>query len=281
MRFDDVPVVSSVDWAAKVGEAAKMVDVVVVFYAAAYLGSDMFEFAFGTVVNELLPRLGRPYTVYRFSLDAEPGFVPEMVTSLGLPTDNAVTVAGFAWSGPGRRIFILGDRAFESPAIFQRYLRRGLAGEPADASRAGEGRRQLIASLESEPRRRAVKPWGGRALAVVAWCLFGSAALGAAVLGVAPRWTNSLLHPTSVPVEGANIPGQGAAMNNAAALGNTRTGVTALPVNPDEAAGASYADPAPAPVKPTKPVKHPRRKQTPWLSLNPTYWGLPSGDRSR
>src|SRR5579859_1910660 len=102
IALDDVPLVSSVDWVTKVGEAAKMVDVVVVLYTAAYLGTEMFEFAFRTVVNEVLPHLGRPYTIYRFSLDDEPEFVPEMATSLGLPADNPVTVAGFAWSGPGQ-----------------------------------------------------------------------------------------------------------------------------------------------------------------------------------
>ena len=280
MGLDDVPLVSSVDWAVKVGEAAKMVDVVVVFYASAYLGSDMFEFAFRTVVNELLPRLGRPYTVYRFSLDAEPGFVPEMVTALGLAMDNAVTVAGFAWSGPGRRPFILGDRAFESPAVFQRFLRRSLTSEPAQLSRAGEVRRQSIAAIE-RPRSGAVRPWGGRMLAVLAWCLFGTAALGAAVLAFAPRWTNSLLHSTSVPGQSAGIPGPGAAADNPSALGNAQTGAAAPLVSPDEAASAPEAEPAPAQVKPAKPVKHAKRKHTPWLTLNPTYWGIPSDGRSR
>src|SRR5262249_10083327 len=62
IRFDDLSVVTSADWALKVDEAAKIVDVVVVFYSAAYLGSDMFEFAFKTVVNQALPQRGRPYT---------------------------------------------------------------------------------------------------------------------------------------------------------------------------------------------------------------------------
>src|SRR5271169_5687003 len=127
---DDLPAVSSADWVAKVGEAAKMVDVVVVFYTAAYLGSEKFAFAFRTVVNEVLPQLGRPYTAYRFSLDDEPHFVTEMSESLGLPQDNPVTVAGFAWSGPGRRLFLLGDHALESPSMFQRSLRRSLMGQP-------------------------------------------------------------------------------------------------------------------------------------------------------
>src|SRR5690349_5223041 len=88
--LEDVPSVGSGDWISKVGEAAKMVDVVVVFYTTAYLATEMFEFAFRTVVNDVLPNLGRPYTVYRFSLDDEPEFVAEMATTLGLPSDNPV-----------------------------------------------------------------------------------------------------------------------------------------------------------------------------------------------
>ena len=77
LGLKDLSPVSSADWAAKVGEAAKMVDVIVVFYSGEYLDSEMFQVAFQTVVNEVLPQIGRPYTVYRFSLDAEPGFVTE------------------------------------------------------------------------------------------------------------------------------------------------------------------------------------------------------------
>ncbi len=56
LGLHELPAVSSADWAAKVGEAAKIVDVVVVFYTSAHLGSDMFRLAFQTVVNEVLPR---------------------------------------------------------------------------------------------------------------------------------------------------------------------------------------------------------------------------------
>ncbi len=271
ISLDDLPPVSSPDWAVKVGEAAKMVDVVVVFYTAAYRGSEMFEFAFRTVVNEVLPQAGRPYTVYRFSLDAEPGFVPEMATSLGLPADNPVTAAGFAWSGPGRRLFLLGDHALESPAVFQRALRRTLTGRPAELPRASAARRPPAASAE-RPRGGAVRPWSGRVLAILAWCLFGTAALGAVAVGVAPQWTSSLLHPTSVP---------GPAADNQSPPANTQLGATSPAVGPDNTASASPAAPAQAQTKPAKPVKHARRKHTPWLSLNPTYWGLPSDGRTR
>src|SRR5262249_44901882 len=162
--LDDLPAVSSADWAVSVGEAAKMVDVVVVFYSVAYLGSEMFRFAYRTVVNQVLPQLGRPYTVYRFSLDSEPGFVAEMAESLGLPLDNPVTVAGFAWSGPGRRLFVLGDHAFQSPAVFQRSLRESLLGQPARGPGERAPRRQPPARL-ARPRAPAPPPLGRRVLA--------------------------------------------------------------------------------------------------------------------
>ncbi|MGH7124730.1 MAG: hypothetical protein ACREFI_10185 [Stellaceae bacterium] len=271
--LDDLTPVSSADWVVKVGEAAKIVDVVVVFYTAAYCRSEMFEYAFRTVVNQVLPAAGRPYTVYRFSLDAEPGFVPEMTTSLGLPTDNPVTTTGFAWSGPGRRLFLLGDRALESQAVFQRSLRRSLSGQPAGFPQASAARRRLVANVEG-PHRTAVRPWGRRALVVLAWCLFGTAALGAAVVGVAPQWTRSLLHPASIskPVS---------APNNPPPIGNTQGGAPSPAISPDKAASAAVTEPAHEPTKSAKPVRHTRRKQTPWLSLSPMYWGLPSEGRSR
>src|ERR1700730_12251620 len=55
LGLSDLPTVSSADWVAKVGEAAKIVDVIVVFYTSAYATSDMFQLAFQTVVNEVLP----------------------------------------------------------------------------------------------------------------------------------------------------------------------------------------------------------------------------------
>ncbi len=266
--LDDVPLVSSADWVAKVGEAAKMVDVVVVFYTAAYLGTEMFEFAFRTVVNEVLPHLGRPYTLYRFSLDDEPEFVSEMATSLGLPLDNPVTVAGFAWSGPGRRIFLLGDRALQSPAVFQRSLRRSLAGEPAQVPRANVDRRQPAANLERPPRD-VVRTWGGRAIAILAWCLFGTAALGAAIVGFAPQWTSSMLHPASLPEKSAPA-------NQPSPSGSPPTGAIAPPLSPaNDATAIGAVEPA-APPKPARPVKHIHRRHTPRMSSNPTYWGLPS-----
>ena len=267
--LDDVPLVSSLDWATKVGQAAKMVDVVVVLYTAAYLGTEMFEFAFRTVVNEVLPHLGRPYTVYRFSLDDEPEFVTEMATSLGLPPDNPVTVAGFAWSGPGRRMFLLGDKALPSPAVFQRSLRRSLAGEPAQLPRTNADRRLPVARLERpRPQRDAVRSWGGRVIAILAWCLFGTAALGAAVVGLAPQWTSSILYPTALPEKSAPA-------DNPPPASSAQTGVVAPPVIPDSDTGAVGAEGSSAQGKPAKP-KHIQRRHTPRLSLNPTYWGLPS-----
>jgi len=271
--LDDLPAVSSADWVAKVGEAAKMVDVVVVFYTAAYLGSEMFELAFRTVVNEVLPRLGRPYAVYRFSLDEEPGFVAEMTESLGLAQDNPVTVAGFAWSGPGRRLFLIGDRAFESPAVFQRSLRRSLSGQPVPITREGGNPRRPAADA---PR---VRIWGGRALAILAWCLFGTAALGAAVVGVAPQWASSLLHATALPEPAAgrkDLPGSSDAQTNASPP------VAASLGNPIAASADGGAQGSQALVNPVKSTQAHIKKKRPAgaLTANPAYWGLPE-DRSR
>src|SRR5262249_32091132 len=190
---DDLPAVSSADWAVRVGEAAKMVDVVGGFYSAAYLGSEMFRFAYRTVVNQVLPQLGRPSPAYPFSLASGPASVARLPRGLGFPLDNPVTVAGFAGSGPGRRLFVLGDHAFQSPAVFQRSLRESLLGQPARVPEERAPRRQPLARM-ARPREPALRPWGGRVLAVAAWCLFGSAALGAAVVGIAPKWTSALLH---------------------------------------------------------------------------------------
>jgi hypothetical protein len=260
--LDDLPRVSSVDWLAKVGEAAKMVDVVVVFHTAAYLGTEMFEFAFRTVVNDVLPHLERPYTIYRFSLDDEPEFVPEMAISLGLPPDNPVTLAGFAWSGPGRRLFLLGDNALQSPAVFQRALRRSLAGERPTGSPA---RAEPVAS--DERPGRAMRSWSARAIAVLAWCLFGTAALGAAVVGLAPQWTSSLLYPTALPDKSVPV-------DNPPSSGGTQVGTIAPLATPDNDSTTAGSEQSSA--KSAKPAKHVQRKHTSRLSLNPTYWGLPS-----
>jgi len=195
-----------------------MVDVVVVFYTAAYLGSEIFERSFQTVVNEVLPHMSRPYTVYRFSLDAEPDFVAEMAESLGLPGDNPVTAAGFAWSGPGRPLFIIGDRALQSRAAFSRFLRQSHSSEPSPSAADSGARRWDVAEVE-HPRRRMprsnTRRLGGRALAILAWCLFGTAALGAVVVGVQPQWARSLLHSTTTsgpavvpasPPQGSGVP---------------------------------------------------------------------------
>ena len=276
MDFDDVAPVTSADWAVKVGEAAKLVDVVVVLYTAAYVGSDMFKFAFRTVVNEVLPKGRRPYTVYRFSLDDEPDFVAEMAASLGLPLDNPVTEAGFAWSGPGRRLVVIGDRAMESPSVFQRSLRRSLSGEAADKPGAIDTRRESAASRD-RPYRGAVRPRGGRVLAIVAWCLFGSAAVGAAVVGVAPQWASSLLHPESPrsPAPAPKDPPGSSNMQNrplpsAASLGSASLGAAANGGESGTGATANAAKPARANV-------HKKRAPSSF-SAAPNYWGLPGSD---
>jgi hypothetical protein len=268
LGINDLPAVSSADWAVKVGEAAKMVDVVVVFYTVAYLGSQMFELAFQTVVNEVLPQMGRPYAVYRFSLDAEPRFVAEMAESLGLPGDNPVTAAGFAWSGPGRPLLIIGDRALESRGAFSRFLRQSLESQQAPQAR-NVGARQLDFAEPERPRERMPRSrgrlLGGRALAVLAWCLFGTAALGAAVVGVKPEWARSLLQPATAPAP-AGVP---------KALPQASDAPTnALP--PAASLDIPPGNQAQAPVNPgmgSRPVPaHVRKKHPP---RPPTYWGSP------
>ena len=270
--LEDLAVVSSADWLAKVGEAAKMVDVVVVFYRAAYQEAAAFQRAFRTVVNDMLPHLGRPYAVYRFSLDAEPGFVKEMAESLGLAEGDPITGAGFAWSGPGRRLFLVGDRALDSQAAFQRTLRRNLTGERAPVLGENGARHAQIMDVERSRSRRGSSRapiWGGRALVILAWCLFGTAALGAVVVGVAPQWASSLLHPTS-------LPGSGASANDPAAASKAQSMANPPAAGPDNAAAAPLADAVQEPIKPANQVKHAKRKHTPSsLSLNPSYWGLP------
>ena len=275
VSLNDLPVVSSADWAVKVGEAAKMVDVVVVFYTAAYTGSDMFTFAFRTVVNEALPQQRRPYTVYRFSLDAEPDFVAEMSASLGLPPNNPVTVAGFAWSGPGRRLFVIGDRAMESPGVFQRSLRQSLMGQPGRFAGEGAARQPAPAGFE-RPRASAMRPWGGRVLIILAWCLFGTAALGAAVVGVAPQWASSLLHPAALP-SATSVPKDFPRSSAAQA------GATAPAANLGNSIGASLGEAAQGTqgsIAPAKPAHtHTRKKRAAnSFSAAPTYWGLPENN---
>ena len=151
----DLPPVSGSDWVQKVAEGARSVDVVVVFHSIAHSGSDAFQFAFHTMMQEVLPRLGRPYVAYRFSLDAEPGFVTEMAECLGLPVDNAVTGAGLFWSGPRRRLSLIGDRAFESRAAFSHFLPAVLASQQA---RLPGGILPAVAPSRSPPQRAAPKP---------------------------------------------------------------------------------------------------------------------------
>jgi len=271
LGINDLPVVSSADWVAKVGEAAKMVDVVVVFYRAAYLGSEMFELAFQTVVNELLPQMGRPYAVYRFSLDAEPRFVSEMAESLGLPRDNPVTAAGFAWSGPGRRLLIIGDRALQSRAAFSRFFRESPDSEQGGGRQSGFA--ELERSRQRESRSRA-SLLGRRALAIVAWCLFGTAALAAAAVGVKPQWARSLLGSATAPAP-IGVP-------NASPQGSDVQTNVALPAPKlDAPAGGAPGEQAQAPVNSSiesRPVYgHLRKKRAPPAS---TFWGLPE-DQTR
>ncbi len=267
LGITDLPVVSSADWVAKVGEAAKMVDVVAVFYSAACLGSEVFEFAFHNLVNEVLPQMGRPYTLYRFSLDAEPDFVVEMAESLGLMEGNAVTAGGFAWSGPGRRLILIGDHALETRSAFQRFLRRSTLAQRADFPAVGVGARARsgTAITQDDPLRLAQRAGTGfrvgRVFVAVAWCLFGTAALGAVVIGVEPKWARSVLG--LVPSATTNI-----------APPPTALGADA----PQPAAPADLsAGQAAQPVKPAA-VAHPHvRKRHPQSSftVSPTYWGLP------
>jgi hypothetical protein len=271
LGINDLPAVSSADWVAKVGEATKMVDVVVVFYTAAYLGSEMFDFAFQTVVNEVLPQLSRPYSVYRFSLDAEPRFVSEMAESLGLVGDNPVTAAGFAWSGPGRPLLIIGDRALQSRSAFSRFLRQSLESRQAPLADKSGARRSDFAELE-RPRERAsgsrARLLGGRTLAVLAWCLFGTAALGAAVVGVKPQWARSLLHSTVAP---------GAAVVPKASPEGGDMQINAAPpaASLDTPTGGTPGLQAQAPVNSSRsaPVHTPARKKR--APRPPTYLGFP------
>jgi hypothetical protein len=282
LGINDLPVVSSADWVAKVGEAAKMVDVIVVFYTAAYLDSDMFQLAFQTVINEVLPHISRPYTVYRFCLDAEPSFVGEMAESLGLPHDNPVTVAGFAWSGPGRRLLLIGDRALESRAAFSRFLRRSLMAQQQMPTAGVNGARRHDTADFEGPRERAPRPrarfLGGRALTILAWCLFGTAALGAVVVGVAPQVARSVLQPRASA-------GQASAPTDAP-IGSNAQAVNPPAANLDTPSGGSPGGEAQVPANPAssraRPAHaHARRKHIPsWLTLNPTYWGLPE-ERAR
>lgn len=266
LGINDLPVVSSADWVAKVGEAAKMVDVVVVFYRAAYLGSEMFEAAFQMVVNELLPRMGRPYAVYRFSLDAEPRFVSEMAESLGLPRDNPVTAAGFAWSGPGRRLLVIGDRALQSRTALSRFLRESLD------SRQGGARQSDFAELERRRERELrlqASLLGRRALAIVAWCLFGTAALAAAVVSVKPQWASSLLHSATAPtpIGVPNVSPQGS---------HGQTNVAPPAPKLDIPAAGTPDEQAQAPVNSSigsRPVHRRLRKIR--VPRAATYWGLP------
>jgi hypothetical protein len=275
LGLSDLPMVSSADWVAKVGEAANMVDVIVVFYTSAYVTSNMFQLAFQTVVNEVLPQIGRPYAAYRFSLDAEPSFVAEMAESLGLPQDDPITVAGFAWSGPGRRLFLIGDRALESRTTFDRALRvRQVSQQLPFAGERGSRDRDIAGferSHERTPRPR-MPLWGARALAILAWCLFGTAALGAAVVGLAPQWARSLLHP-------AAFFGTGPVPKDPSRGAGTPTSVVPPAANLDNTSG-SPSDQAQAPVNPDPKQRatrvHARKKATTSaLTWGPPYWGLP------
>jgi hypothetical protein len=270
LALSELPLVSSADWVDKVGEAAKIVDVVVVFYRSECVGSDMFELAFHTVVNEMLPQAGRPYTAYRFSLDVEPDFVSEMAESLGLPPDNPVTDAGFAWCGPGRRLFLVGDRALGSRAAFSRFVRRSLAAQQVPlAGENGPGDRDPVelGGMQETLARSRAPLWGGRALPLLAWFLFGTTALGAAAVGVAPQWAHSLWHPAKYAA-----PKDSSAASSGSAMPGSAVPPVASLDNPD---GGSPANSAQAPTgsdnKRPAAHAHPRKKH----SATSLSWGAP------
>lgn len=113
-------------------------------------------------------------------------------------------------------------------------------------------------------------------LAIVAWCLFGSAAVGAAVVGVAPQWASSLLHPDAqrspAPAPkgpSGNSDTQTHPPPSAASLGNAILGEGAS----DNQGGTATANTAKA------ARAHGHKKRAPAsFSAAPTYWGLPQGD---
>lgn len=249
-----------------------MLDVVVVFYTMACLGSDIFELAFQTLVNEVLPQMGRPYAVYRFSLDAEPRFVSEMAESLGLPERNPVISQGFAWSGPGRPLFIIGDQALESRGAFSRFMRQSqLIQQTPHAAESGERRRD-IAERERWPRSQS-RLLGGRAVAILAWCLFATAALGAVVVGVEPQWARSLLHSTTSS-------GPGGAPKGPLQGSDAQTGAIPPADSLDNSAGVTLGSEPQASVNSntrSRPVHTQARKKRathPWNSYQ-SYGGMP------
>ena len=105
------------------------------------------------------------------------------------------------------------------------------------------------------------------AAVILAWCLFGTAALGAVAVGVAPQWANSLLHPASVPAP---------ATENVSPSSNAQSVSIPSAISPDNAAGTAPAGADQGQTKPAKTVRHAKKHTPNWLSLNPTYWGLPS-----
>ncbi len=239
----DLPPVSASDWVQKVGESARKLDVVVVFHSIAHSGSDAFQFAFRTMMQEVLPQLGRPYIAYRFSLDAEPTFVMEMAECLGLPANSAVTGAGILWSGPRRRLSLIGDRAFQSRSAFSRFLQETLALQHArlpsgalsiadvPAAPAPRARPQPAATAAAAPPKSAAR----RRLTAAALMLVGTLVAVALLASTVIDW-----RPTPPLSQGPVVP-------------------TAQPAVAPDAPQASQ--PAPPPRPPQKsPAQQPRRK---------------------
>ena len=237
----DLPPVSASDWVQKVAESAQKLDVIVVFHSIAHSGSDAFQFAFRTMIQEVLPRLGRPYVAYRFSLDAEPSFVTEMAECLGLPSDSVVTGAGIFWSGPRRRLSLMGDRAFESRAAFSGYLQATLISQHA---RLPSG---ILPGAAPTPARAATatptpvpsKVASRRRIFAAAWLLMGMLVAAGLLASTAFDWRRS---PPPLPPE--PVPHA------------TPSATTQLPSNIPEAAPRAVQPTAPAAPPPKRHPAH-------------------------
>jgi hypothetical protein len=155
--------------------------------------------------------------------------------------------------------------------VLSRFLRRKLTAQPtAIADETGWRQRSAVSPERPrervEPSRRAPL---GRALVILAWCLFGTAALGAAVVGVAPQFASSLFRTAALPgvQPSATDPTAGAVP------------ATSTPPAPNlgNSAGGAAGTGAQAPVNPSKPAPPQARKKRAagTTGSNPTYWGLP------
>jgi hypothetical protein len=148
-------------------------------------------------------------------------------------------------------------------------------GQPARFPSEGAARQPAPADFE-RPRASAMRPWGGRVLVILAWCLFGTAALGAAVVGVAPQWANSLLHPMALSSP-TDVP------KDLPRIGDGKAGATAPAASLGNSIGASVGERAQGTqgsVGPARPAQtHTRKKRAAnSSSAAPTYWGLPENN---